>query len=126
MNVGKAWLIFEEHFHTRERHLLSVISPRKMGSYICDLMEQMYVDRFASIHEKITYKKDRKKSAFKMEHYERRGPSILSCGHEPIFRAYYCHKVSLAGDKLLFSYRVIREEGGREIYAEFEDSIDVT
>ncbi|MBE7460112.1 MAG: hypothetical protein HS112_06275 [Zoogloeaceae bacterium] len=124
MDAGKAWVILEEHFHSDERRLLSIVSPRKTTSYVVDLMEQMYVDKFASITERITYKKDRKKSAFRMEEYERRGPTTLSCGHEPTFRAYFCHKLKLDGDKLIFVYRVLREENGSITSREFAGSID--
>ncbi|MBV6408320.1 MAG: hypothetical protein EFKGCFLK_01906 [Rhodocyclaceae bacterium] len=87
-------------------------------------MEQMYIDKFASIEEKITYKKDRAKSAYRMEEYEQRGPTALSCGHEPTFRAYFCHKLKLDGDKLIFAYRVFREVNGIIIPSEFTGSID--
>lgn len=124
MDAGKAWLILEEYFHSGERRLLSIVSPRKTASYVCELMEQTYTDKFASIEEKITYKKDRKKSAFSMQAYERRRPTTLSCGHEPTFRAYFCHKLKLDGGKLIFAYRVFREEDGNITSSEFEGSIN--
>lgn len=123
MKAGKSWLIFEEHFHTRERRLNSIVSPRKTPRYICDLMEQIYVDKFASIREKLIYKKDRKKSAFVMEKHEQRGPTIFSCGHEPVFRAYYCDSIELNGCELKFTYRAYRIENGKSIHSVTEDSI---
>ena len=124
MGAGKAWVILEEHFHSGERRLLSIVSPRKTVSYVCDFMEQMYIDKFASIHEKITYKKDRKKSALRMEEYEQRGPTTLSCGHDPTFRAYSCHRLKLDGNKLIFTYRVFRKENGSRTSSEFEGSVN--
>lgn len=126
MDAGKGWVILEEHFHSGERRLVSIVSPRKTIGYICDLMEQMYVDKFASLGERITYKKDRKRSAFRMERYQQRGPTILSCGHEPTFRAYRCQRLNVEGNCLVFRYRMIREENGRIVTNDCEGSVNVT
>ncbi len=126
MHLGRAWIILEEHFHSGEKRLLSIVSPRKTARFICEFMEQMYVDKFASVHEKITYKKDRKKSAFRMEKYEQMGPTTFSCGHDPTFRAYYCHRLTLAGERLMFKYRVFKDENGSRISSEHDGSVNVT
>jgi len=126
MDAGKAWVILEEDpYHSGERRLVSIVSRRRGIEYVCDLMEQMYVDKFASLDERITYKKDRKRSAFRMEEYQRRGPTILWCGHEPTFFAYRCHSLKVEGNTLFFWYYGMfrNENGGRDLH---EGSVDVT
>lgn len=58
-SLGKAWVILEESFHSEDKRLVAVISPRKTGAYVAEYIEQAYVDRFASFDEKITFKKDK-------------------------------------------------------------------
>ncbi len=70
MNLGTGWVIIEESFHSTEKRLVSIISARKCQKYVRDFMEQTYVDKFASINEKLSYKKNRKQSPFKIEKYE--------------------------------------------------------
>jgi hypothetical protein len=108
MNLGTAWVIVETSNHTGESSLLSIISFRRSKDYICTYMEQMYVDKYASIEEKIEYKKNRKKSPFAMERHAQRGSPV--CGHEPTYIAYQCSNMKLEGNTLKFKYRV--HEGG--------------
>jgi len=82
----------------------------------------MYVDKFASLDERITYKKDRKRSAFRMEEYQRRGPTFLWCGHQPTFSAYRCKSLKVEGNTLIFRYQMYREDGSRD---DIEKSVDV-
>lgn len=110
MNTGKGWLIIEEYFHENTKSVVSIISPRKGIKYVREYVEQMYVDRFASINEKIAYKKNPKFSAFKIE--EPSDNNTFSFGHDPTFRVYACHKLSLKGNKLTYIYkkRVFKDE----------------
>jgi len=125
MDAGKAWVILEEYFHSSDRRLVSIVSPRKTIEYVCDLMEQMYVAKFASLDERITYKKDRKRSAFRMENYQQRGPTLLWCGQEPTFHAYRCHRLQVKGNTLFFWYYGTFQNSN-ERRNEFEGSVDVT
>jgi len=124
MNIGTAWVLIEESFHSTEKRLVSIISARRNQDYICDYIEQAYVDRFASINEKIAYKKNKKQSPFKIENYEK-AETIISCGHDPMFRAYYCHKLELNGDTLIYKYRVIKGDFEHRISNEYEGAINV-
>ncbi len=124
MNLGAAWIIVEESFHNTERHLVSIISARKKHEYIRDFMEQRYVDKFASVDERIAYKKNRKQSPFRIENYEITG-TIISCGHDPIFNAYYCHKLMLAENTLTFTYRVFIGDYEHRVTNEFVRTVVV-
>ncbi|RUA06802.1 MAG: hypothetical protein DSY43_01225 [Gammaproteobacteria bacterium] len=103
-NFGKAWIIIEEHFHTQEYFLISIINARKGKSYIREYIEQIYVDKFASINEKFIYKKNRNNlSAYQEHNYQ---GNIVSVGHEPTFRGYYCDSFKIIDDDTLeFSYK---------------------
>ena len=109
--LGAAWLILEESFHGQEKRLLSIISARKGNACVRDLIEQRYVDAFASFEEKIGYKKNRDASPFRVERYEET-PTIITCGHEPVYWAYRCHKLQRKGSVLVFWYRIFKGRPG--------------
>ncbi len=103
MKLGKGWVIIEEHFHTQEFFLISIISARRSLSYIQKYMEQIYVDKFASINEKFTYKKNRENLPAYQCNYDH---GILSVGHEPTFRGCYCDKFEIIDENTLeISYK---------------------
>jgi len=106
-SLGKAWIVLEESFHSDEKRLVAVLSPRKTGDFVAEYIEQAYVDRFASFDEKITFKKDKKKSPFRIERYSISGTTMRH-GHEPMFNAYYAHTLERNGGALLFHYRVYK------------------
>lgn len=127
MNAGKGWLVIEEYFHEGTESVVSIISPRKGINYVRKYVEQMYVDRFASINEKIAYKKNPKSSPFKIEIFSPYG-GVFSCGHDPTFRVYSCHKLSLKGNELTYTYKVLKGEEGRHkpIFNEITKTVNVT
>ncbi len=122
MNIGTAWLVIEESFHNNEKRLISVLSARRSQNYICDYIEQTYVDKFASINEKIAYKKNKKHSPFKINNYEKNGTTI-SCGHDPIFKAYYCYSIKLHEEILMFKYRVYKGDYGHRVSSEYKGEV---
>ncbi len=101
--IGTAWLVIKESVYGNKVHLLSVLNPRKLSKDITWYLEQIFVERFASFDEKILYKKDSKKSAFRIEPHEITS-TIISCGHDPIYLAYRCHWLKRVENYLLFSY----------------------
>lgn len=103
--LGKGWVVLEEYFHCNTKSLISVLSPRKSREFVARYIEQAYVDKFGSFTEKIAFKKNRALSPFKMENYEEMNPTILGCGHEPRYRAYFCHKLEVHEGMLNFTYR---------------------
>jgi hypothetical protein len=63
-------------------HQLYRLNARKGESYIREYIEQIYVDKFASINEKFIYKKNRDKlPAYQVSNY-------LTVGHEPTFKGH--------------------------------------
>ncbi|WP_404361575.1 hypothetical protein [Methylotuvimicrobium sp. KM1] len=106
-NLGKAWVVLEESYHSEEKRLITVLSPRKTVAYVAEYIEQAYVDRYASFDEKIVFKKDKKKSPFRIERYMINDTTI-SHGHDPMFNAYYAHKLERKGENFLFHYRVYK------------------
>jgi len=117
MALGKACLVIEESLHSDETRLLSVLSPRKSNTDIAEYLEQSYVDRFASFEEAISYKKKPQTSAFRIEEYNI-GQTLVACGQEPIYRAYLCHWLKVAGKNLAFRYWVFKRELGNQIKEE--------
>jgi len=124
MNLGTAWIIIEEHFHSNEKQLISILSARRSREYICDYIEQTYVDKYASFNERIDFKKNKKKSPFRIEKYECKG-TIISYGHDPMFKAYYCHKLKLSEKTLLFSYRVFKGDFEHREINEYHSTIKI-
>jgi len=106
-SLGKAWVVLEESHHSEKKRLISLLSPRKTGANVAEYIEQTYVDRYASFDEKVVFKKDKKKSPFRIERYMISGTTI-SHGHDPMFNAYYAHKLERVGENLLFHYRVYK------------------
>jgi len=127
MNVGKGWLIIEESFHKGTKILVSIISPRRTGSYVQKYMEQMYVDRFASIEEKISYKKKPESWPYRAN-MQGLYSGIIDCGHDPIMMAYYCHNLNLKNGILKYTFKTLKGQTNdlRPIFEEIARSITVT
>lgn len=124
MALGVAWLVIEESVHGNKPRLLSVLSPRKSNKDIAWYLEQSYVDRFASFEEAIVYKNDSKKSAFRIEKYEI-GVTIVSCGHDPVYRAYRCHWLKKVENNLLFRYWACKQTSGQQTREEFAAIVEL-
>ena len=90
-------------------------------------MEQMYVDKFASIEEKIAYKKQPESWSYRA-HTQGPYSGIIDCGHDPIMMAYYCHKLILKNGVLKYTYKSMKGQTNdlRPIFKEIECSIKVT
>jgi hypothetical protein len=104
-SLGKTWVVLEESYHSHEKRLVALLSPRRTEAYVAEYIEQTYVDRYASFDEKVVFKKDKKKSPFRIERYMI-SSTIISHGHDPMFNAYYVHKLERKDENLLFHYRV--------------------
>ncbi len=126
MNIGKGCLIIEESIHKDNKSLVSIISPRRVGNYIKTYIEQMYVDKFDSIEEKIAYKKEPDSWPYRAN---TQGPysGIIDCGHDPVMVAYYCHKLILKKDVLKYTYKILEGQTNdlAPIFEEIEDCIKV-
>lgn len=108
MNPGKGWIIIEESVHNKVKSLVSIISPRRAGSHIKMYMEQMYVDKYASINEKIAYKKNPESWPYRANYSQKHYSGIIDCGHDPIMTAYNCHKLYLKNDVLTYIFKTLK------------------
>jgi len=87
----------------------------------------MYIDRFASLEEKIAYKKNPESWPYRAN---TQGPysGIIDCGHDPILIAFYCHKLSIKNGVLKYTYKTLKgqTEDLRPIFEEITCSMNVT
>lgn len=107
MAIGKAWVIVEECHHSGLSKVISILNPRKSSDYVCNYMEQRYVDTYGSFAEKIEYKKNSRKPPFAMERYQRNS-FIPNCGQDPVYRAYHCEIISESESFISIKYKVHR------------------
>lgn len=125
MHYGRGWILIEQHFHSGTRRLVSILPPRKRTADVAAYIGQAYVDRYASIQEKLSYKKNRALPA-----YEVSGnpfDTVMHCGHEPSFVCFYAHKISLRETTLEFEYRICvnREDPMKSVFETRQQSIEV-
>jgi hypothetical protein len=125
MNYGPAWIVIEESYHRASRRLVSVISPRRAAGDVARYIEQLYVDRFASVHARLAYKKSRKHATYPTERGVYQG--IMHCGQDPVFHAIYAHRVELTGKSLVFGYKILVkvEEPTRPVFEERQQSLEL-
>lgn len=109
MNHGAGWVVFEESPSEGTRKLLSVLPARRNRSEVIAFIQQSYVDRFASIEERISYKKHPKSSPFNVLADNYGGP--IHVGHEPFFVGIYARKIILKGNLFEFYYRIATNRG---------------
>ena len=105
MNHGSGWVLIEEYFHSGRRNLISILPPRMCQRDVASYVVQTYVDRYASVREKLSYKKRRKSSAYfvSSDHYGR----VMHCGHEPSFVCIYAEAIHLKNGVVEFEYNIV-------------------
>jgi hypothetical protein len=103
MKHGPAWVLFEESYQTSSRKLLSIQSSRRTPGDIISFMEQLYVDRFASMAERLQYKKSRKTTICSPV----ADGHVIHCGHDPFFVGIRASQTDLREGVLEFTYRII-------------------
>jgi hypothetical protein len=104
MNHGSGWILFQQKFGESHRVLLSILPARKARDDVAAYMEQLYVDRFSSIHQRLDYKKHRKTINSVITD---RGGGVMHCGHDPYFHCLYASKIVLKGNVLEYFYRIL-------------------
>lgn len=105
--IGKGWLILSEDPASGAQEFLSLLSPRKSRSAVMSYVEQLYVDQFASLDEKVSYKKNRKTWPYPAEKVGL--TNAICCGHSPIYWAHFCSDISISENALKGTYRYIKE-----------------
>lgn len=104
-SCGKGWVIIETRYHENVTTLLSILPPRKTPAYVEEYLLQLYIDRNASIQGKINFKKKPSEWPSRVQ-YDPLYKYFMWCGHDPIYEAIYCDKLSLAGSILIYTHRV--------------------
>ncbi len=118
--IGKAWVIHsEDTLGERYLDLISIQSPRKSIQNIASYVEHVYVDRFASIEEKIAYKK--KTSSWPYPAEILRPACVVCCGFGPVYFAHFCHHVSIEGELMIGKYRFVKSLNENHEPVEFTD-----
>lgn len=106
MKHGPAWVLFEESCH-KGKTLISLLPPRRTVRDIAAVVEQTYIDRTASLAERIQYKKSHKSAAYTptIDGY------VMHCGHEPFLVCIYAHQTRTEENVLHFTYRIVTKRG---------------
>lgn len=104
MNHGSGWILFEESFRQRTKKLISILPPWKSFAEIAKLIEQIYIDRYGSIDERLAFKKSRKSAAYTAMTDPYNGTT--HCGHDPVLVCIHANKIILRGNELEFLYRI--------------------
>jgi hypothetical protein len=121
MKHGPAWILFEESYHSGSRKLLSIQPSRRTSRDIVSFMEQLYVDRFASMDERMQYKKSRDAATYK--------PTVdghtIHCGHDPFFVGIRARQTDLRGGLLEFHYRIIIRQSSEPLDFKTEERSQV-
>lgn len=125
--AGKGWLLIEQDIHSGNESLISIIDARSHARYVKQYMEQRYVDKYASIDEKILYKKNKSNWPYRVNQSITNYSGILDCGDSNMFVAYRCHKLQLNDNLLVYTYRIYKggAETGNPVFEEKTKSIIV-
>lgn len=105
MDHGAAWIVIEESYQQGTRRLLSILPARRNRNEVIAFVQQCYVDRFASIDEKLLFKKHPKQPPFTVFADQYGGPIYI--GQEPVYVGIYAYKIRLQDMVLEFQYRIV-------------------
>ena len=87
--LGSAWLITWEGTSppkSQRERIVSILGYRVSSDRVLECVEQIYVDRLYSLHEKMSYARHRADNAFPAEYHRVGGISWggrITCGHDP-------------------------------------------
>ncbi len=125
VNHGAGWIIFEESYHQKSRKLVSIISARRSTNDVSVFMQQIYVDRASTIEGRLSYKKSSKSAPYQVTMGKHCNP--MHIGHDPWLVGLYAEKISLRGNILEFSYRILVNSDNplRPIFEERSQSLEV-
>ncbi|KRG71290.1 hypothetical protein ABB27_03285 [Stenotrophomonas terrae] len=84
--------------------MLSVLSPRKNQQFVVQFMQQLYVDRFATIANRLAFKKS--SSNYPLEPMQDRFYPIIHVGHNPFFVGIRALDLRLTDNVLEFTYKI--------------------
>jgi len=125
MKHGPGWVIFEERHPSGERRLLSLLSPRRNQQFVAQFMLQLYVDRFATIEDRLAFKKS--PNSYPVDPVHDRFYPIVHLGYNPFFVAIRALDLRLADNVVEFTYKVATDTSDpfRPVYAPRTQSIAI-
>ena len=91
--LGSAWLVTWEGTSLPKRQIeriVSIFGYRVSSSRILEYVEQIYIDHFYSLHEKMTYARHRTDNPYSAEYAKINGiqwEGRITCGHNPFLLA---------------------------------------
>ena len=104
MKHSPGWVIFEERQPSGEKRLLSVLSPRRTQQFVVQFMQQLYVDKFGTIEDRLAFKKSSR--SYPLVAMQDRFHPIVHLGNNPFFVAIRALDLRLTGNFLEFTYRI--------------------
>ena len=102
---GAGWIVYEESYHKGTRALVSIIPARRSAEYVADFMRQTFVDRWASVQDRLTFNKSPKSWPYQIMVGRHCNP--MHIGDDPYLVGLYAHEIMLDGSNLTFSYRIL-------------------
>lgn len=125
MKHGPGWVILEEHHPEGGKRLLSVLSPRKSTQFVVQFMQQLYVDRYATIGDCLAFKKSTR--SYSLDPMLDRYYPMIHLGHNPFFVGIRALDIELVANRLVFTYKIATDTSDpyRPIYEPRSQSITV-
>jgi hypothetical protein len=125
VNHGAGWIVLEESRSEAVPKLLSILGARRSSHDVAAYMRQLYIDRTASIAERLYYKKQRKAAGPTVM----RGPhhNPMHIGDDPFLVGIYAHRIWLSDSVLTLNYKILINPGShlteRPVFADRQKSL---
>lgn len=78
---------------------MSVLSARRNQRFVVQFMQQLYVDKFASIEDRLAFKKS--SSSYPLDPMQDRFYPMIHLGHNPFFVGIHAMDLRLTGNVLV-------------------------
>jgi hypothetical protein len=104
---GPGWVVYEDNYPCGgRRKLVSLLSPRLARDAVVAFIEQIYVDRFATIAGRLNHKKHPRSDPLCGTLLDRGGGHV-HVGDRPYFHGVYAREITLGGNTLKLDYRIL-------------------
>ncbi len=102
-----AWLIYSSDISTDTQTLVSLLRPSMTSAAVAKYVEQTYVDKYASVEEKIAYKKH--PASWPYPAKVQQPTNTITCGFGPIYIGIHCYKLEHKHSMFIGYYRFIKK-----------------
>jgi hypothetical protein len=104
---GAGWVVYQDDYpNSATVSLVSILPPRMSRESVAAFVEQVYVDRFATIEGRLSYKKHPRNNPLCETLFDR-GGSLVHVGNGPFFHTVYARRITLEGTFLKVEYRIL-------------------